>query len=48
MTNKRNGKIELFRFVFALIVVLFHSNIDFWNWERTYFEGRFSLAQMGG
>ena len=48
MEKKRNGKIELLRFVFALIVVIFHINLDFWNWERTYLGGTLSLALMGG
>lgn len=48
MSTKRNGIIELLRFVFALIIVIFHINLDFWNLEKTYFGGRLSLAQMGG
>ena len=48
MSSKRNGKIEFLRFVFALIILLFHINLDFWNLDRTYLGGRFSLAQMGG
>ena len=44
----RNGKIDFFRFVFCLIIVLFHINLDFWNWGRFYFGERLSLARMGG
>ncbi len=28
---KKNGKIELLRFVFALTVVIFHLNVDWYN-----------------
>ena len=28
---KRNGKIEIFRFVFCIIIVLYHINLDIWN-----------------
>ena len=45
---KRNGKIDFLRFVFALMVVLAHINLDFWNWERTYFGGIFSLGKNMG
>ncbi len=28
---KRNGKIELMRFVFAVIVLIFHINLTIWS-----------------
>lgn len=48
MSTKRNGKIELLRFLFALIIVIFHINLDFWNWERTYFGGQIEPGADGG
>ena len=44
----RNGKIDFFRFVFSVIVVIFHINKDFWDFGRVYLDGRLSLAGYGG
>lgn len=29
--KKRNGKIELFRFIFCCLIICFHINVDYWN-----------------
>lgn len=36
--KKRNGKIELFRFIFCLAIIGFHLNVDYWNGEKNLTE----------
>ena len=47
---KKNGLIELMRFVFASIIIIFHVNKDLWNREIVLFRlggFRFTPAQNG-
>lgn len=36
MTAKRNGKIELLRFIFCICVLLYHINKDLWGGEKLF------------
>ncbi|MGN1329367.1 MAG: acyltransferase family protein [Eubacterium sp.] len=39
MKSKRNGKIELLRFVFCICVLLYHLNNDLWGGEKAITDG---------
>lgn len=39
MKSKRNGKIELLRFVFCICVLLYHVNNDIWGGEKVLTDG---------
>lgn len=46
MPAKRNGKIELFRFIFCIIIILYHIGCDFWN-GKEFFNGSLSFFGNG-
>lgn len=46
MSAKRNGKIELFRFVFCIIIILYHINSEFWS-GKEFFNGTLSFFANG-
>ena len=46
MPAKRNGKIELFRFVFCIIIILYHIGGDFWS-GKEFFNGTLSFFGNG-
>ena len=46
MAKARNGKIEWMRFVFSILIVLFHINLEIWGGKQT-FGDYFSLSGRG-